>query len=120
MRFARQLASVVALAFLLSTMALARRDKQQASFDLSEAVQVGSTQLQPGHYKAEWKPENANNVQVDIMEHNKTVATAQGQLKDLKKPADADAVTTKAISSNKNKLVEIDFRGHKEAIVFGG
>jgi hypothetical protein len=56
-----RLVSMIACALLLSTLAFAR-DQHQGKMDLMETVQLGSTQLQPGHYKVEWQPEQGNSV----------------------------------------------------------
>jgi hypothetical protein len=76
--------------------------------------------LEAGNYTAEWKPQSGNNVQIEIVQHGKTVATSQGTLKDLPAAAANTAVTTKPTASNAKRIEEIDFGGHKQALVFGG
>jgi hypothetical protein len=95
------------------------KDKNQANFQLTEPVQVGSTQLQPGNYKAEWKAQSGNSVQIEITQHGKTVATTQGTLKDLASPAANTSITTKPGSTSAKQIEEIDFSGHQQALVFG-
>ena len=70
-----------ALVFSLGAFAK-DKDKDSGSFDLTQTARVGSTLLQPGHYKAEWTgPKDA--LQISVLDHGKTVATATGNLKEL-------------------------------------
>ena len=112
--------SVIACALLLSTLAFAK-DKHQGKMDLTQAAKIGSTQLQPGHYKLEWQPEQGNSVRLEVLQGKKTVVTTQAKLKDLPLPAPYDAVAMEPISQNKNeqKIDEIDFSNRKEALVLG-
>jgi hypothetical protein len=120
MKLGSYVVSVVVLALLLSTVAFARsKNKDKGTLDLAETAQVGSTQLQPGHYKVEWNEEAGNKVGINILRHGKTVATANGTVKDMKEASPYDSVTTKAISNNKKEIVEIDFSGRKDALVLG-
>jgi hypothetical protein len=82
-------------------------------------VQVGSTQLAPGNYKAEWNGP-ANDVKVDIVQNGKTVATTEGKIKDLQQPAPYDAVMIKTLQNNTKALDEIDFNHRSEALVLEG
>jgi hypothetical protein len=102
---------------VLSLSAFAK-DNNSGKFTLSDKVEVGSTQLAPGSYKAEWNGP-ANDLKVDIMKNGKTVATAQGKMQDLQKPAPYTAVLTRT-QNNAKQLHEIEFDKHTEAIVLGG
>jgi hypothetical protein len=108
------LLSTLALAFPLSSFA---RDKNEHSVTISDPVQIGSTQLQPGDYKVEWQG-TGSNTQVSFMQGKKTVATAPATLKTNDDQVTADAVMTDAGNSNTKVLKEIDFRRQKEALVF--
>src|SRR5580698_10283471 len=66
MKFGRYLASFAVLALLSSLSAFAK-DIHSGKFTLSDAVQVGSTQLAPGNYKAEWNGP-ADNVKIEIIQ----------------------------------------------------
>jgi hypothetical protein len=107
------LAGLAALTLAFTTVTFAA-NKNQANFTLSSAAKVGSTDLQPGDYKSEWKAESGNSVKVDILRHGKTVATVEGKLKDL--PAN---MTHDAVVFNNNQIDEIDFGSRKQAVVFG-
>jgi hypothetical protein len=105
------------VAFALSYSAFARNN-HSGKFTLADTVQVGSTQLTPGNYKAEWNGP-ANNVKIDIIQNGKTVATAEGKLQDLPKPAPYNAVLTKTLDNNSKALDEIEFGDRTEALVLG-
>lgn len=113
MKSLAQLVALAAIMFAFTTVTFAA-NKNQASFTLPSAATVGSTDLKPGDYKAELKTEGGNSVKVDILQHGKTVATAEGKLKDL--PA---TMTHDAVIFNNNKIDEIDFGSRKQAVVFG-
>ena len=118
MKFIQYLASFAVLALVLSLNAFAK-DNNSGKFTLTDTVQVGSTQLAPGSYKAEWNGP-ANDLKVDIMKNGKTVATAQGKVQELQKPAPYTAVLTKTLQNNSKQLDEIEFDNHTEAIVLSG
>jgi hypothetical protein len=75
---------------------------------LAETAKVGSTVLQPGHYKAEWTgPENA--VKVSILRNGKTVATTEGSIKELPSKAESNSGTVNTLPDNSPRVDEIDF-----------
>src|SRR5579862_363898 len=114
MKSIQYLASFAVIALMLSLNAFAK-DNNSGKFTLSDTVNVGSTQLAPGSYKAEWNGP-ANDLKIDILQGGKTVATAQGKIEDLQKPAPYSAVLTKTLQNNTKQLDEIQFDNHTEAI----
>jgi hypothetical protein len=108
--------AVFALVFTLGAFA---KDKDSGSFDLTQTAKFGSTVLQPGHYKAEWSGPN-DSVQISVLDHGKTVATAQGNLKDLPSKAPYDAVTVRTHHNNTQQVDEIEFNHSNEALVVAG
>ena len=118
MKLAQYFASFALLTFVLSVSAFAK-DSHSGKFTLSDPVQVGSTQLAPGDYKAEWTGP-ANDVKIEILQNGKTVASTQGKIEDLQKPAPYDAVLTKTLDNNTKALDEIEFGNHTQALVLGG
>jgi hypothetical protein len=110
------LVSVAALALSLGAFA---KDSNSGNFTVSDNVQVGSTQLTPGDYKAEWTGPS-NDVKVVITQHGKTVATTEGKLTSLQQPARYSAVLTKQADNNTLKLDEIEFNNRSEALQLGG
>ena len=115
MKYLKNTALLSVLAVLCSLSAFAR-DKNQHSVNISDAVQVGSTQLQPGKYKVEWQGTGPD-VQVTFLQNGKTVATVPGTLKSNDTQVSQDAIVTDSASANK-KLNEIDFGRDKQALVF--
>jgi hypothetical protein len=115
MRLASFSAVLCAFALVLSVGAFAKA-KNEGSFDLSQAATVGATQLQPGHYKVEWTG-TSGTVNVDIMQNGKTIATAQGTLKELGSRPAYDSVTLKANTDHHNRIEEIDFHNQKDALI---
>jgi hypothetical protein len=113
------LIALTTLAVTMSTTAFAAQ-KNQGKFTLTEKATVGSTDLRPGDYKAEWQQVNGNAVKVEIMQHGKVVATTAGQLKTLQHASPYDAVVTKALNDNARTIDEIDFNNRSEALVLGG
>ena len=118
MRSLKYAALFVAFAFVLSVGAFAK-DSNSGNFDLQQPAQVGSTLLQPGHYKAEWTG-SSNAVKVDILQHGKTVATAQGKIKQLPAKSPYDSVALKNANNNTKRVNEIDFNNRSEALVLSG
>jgi hypothetical protein len=108
--------SVVALAFSLPVFA---KDTNTGDFDLMQKACVGSTVLQPGHYKAEWSGPNTA-LQVSILRNGKTVATTQGKLKELPEKAPYGAVTVRTLKDNSTRVDEIDFNNRTEVLVLAG
>lgn len=120
MRSIKYLASFAAFAivFVLSAAAFAK-DMNHGNFELSQPARVGSTELQPGHYKAEWTgPQDA--LQISIVRDGKVVATAQGKLRQLQEPWPSDSIVLRTLSDNNKQVDEIDFGNRKEALVLAG
>jgi len=117
MKPVKYLASFIAVALMLCATAFSK-DSNSGNFDLTEPATVGSTVLQPGHYKAEWKGAETA-VEVSILQHGKTVATTQATLKQLPNKASADAVTLETLHNSK-RVDEIEFDNRSEALVLSG
>jgi hypothetical protein len=119
MRLVKLLPLVAAAALLFSMQAFAKDTANTGKFELTQSVQIGSTQLRPGQYEAQWTGPK-DSLKISILQHGKTVATAQGQLKTLPRAADHDAVTVHTTSENTRQVDEIDFSKHSEALLFSG
>lgn len=115
MKFAKYFSLVATFTMLLSLSAMAA-DKHDGKFTLPEAAQIGSTQLHAGDYKAEWTG-TGQDVQVQIMQHGKTLATVPGKLVENKEASEYSSVTLKPVEGNVKTIDEIDFANRKEAIV---
>jgi len=114
MKFAKYFSLVATFTMLLSLSAMAA-DKHDGKFTLPEAAQIGSTQLHAGDYKAEWTG-TGQDVQVQIMQHGKTLATVPGKLVENQEASEYSSVTLKPVGNVKT-IDEIDFANRKEAIV---
>jgi hypothetical protein len=117
MKALARLTSLATLTVALTTVTFAA-SKNQGNFTLFDTARVGSTELRPGDYKAQWEEEAGGAVKVEIL-HGKTIATAEGKLKDLSNPAPYSAVVTKSGSDNAREIDEIDFNKRNQALVFG-
>jgi len=118
MKSVKYLAPFAVAVLVLSPAAFAK-NKNEGNFSLNEAARVGTTELQPGNYKAEWKQESGDVVKIDILQHGKPVATVEGKLKEMAQPSAYDAVTTKPLSDNTKAIEEIEFDSRKDALVIG-
>jgi hypothetical protein len=117
MKYAKYLAAF-AVIYLMTTVSsfASTKSKDVGHLNIDEPVQVGSTHLSPGDYKVEWNG-NANNVQINILKGKDVVATAEGKVVELDKPAKGDAVTTKSPDNNTRVIDEIEFNNRKESLV---
>jgi hypothetical protein len=118
MKFRQYFASIAIVTLALSLGAFAK-DTHSGNFTLSDRVQVGATELAPGDYKADWTGP-ASDVKVVITQHGKTVATAEGKIRDMQQRAPYDAVLTKKTDNNTLQLDEIEFNHRTEALQLGG
>jgi hypothetical protein len=118
MKIGTSLASFAVLSLVLSAGAFAK-DSHSGKFTLSEPAKVGTTELQPGDYKAEWSGP-ADNLQVSIIQRGQTVATTQGHLKTLEQPSPYSAVTESTLADQTKRVDEIEFDHSKEALIVGG
>ena len=103
------------LALLFPLAASARSNSH--SVDISNAVQIGTTQLKPGSYKVEWKGSGPV-VQVSFEQNGKTLVTVPATLKMGENQVTHDAVTIENTSTDISTLKEIDFSRQKESLVF--
>lgn len=118
MRVISYLVAIAALTLTLSLAAVAK-DSNSGKFDLTQSASIGSTVLPAGHYKAEWSGSN-NALDVNIVSHGKTVATAHARLKELPSRSPYDAVESHP-GRNKTQVVdEIDFNNRTEALRLAG
>lgn len=95
------------------------KDSNSGKFDLSQPAKVGSTVLQPGQYTAEWTGSN-DAVKINILQHGKTVATAEGTVKQLPAKSPYSSVSMKTQPDNTNNVDEIDFNNRSEALIIHG
>jgi len=118
MQAIKYVASIAALTLFFSLGVFAK-DANSGKFDLTDTAQIGSTTLQPGHYTAEWSG-SKDALNVTIVNHGKTVATAHGQLKEMPEKAPYNAVVSHPLNGNTQQVDEIHFDHRTEALVLGG
>ena len=106
--------ALLALAASTLTLGAFAKDKNEGKFSLSAPVQLGSTQLKAGDYKAIWEGTGAD-VQVKILQGKNVVATAPAKLLDNASSQDSVSLGN---SNGTKTLQEIDFRGLKKGLVF--
>jgi hypothetical protein len=115
MNYWKYLACLAALAVMLPISAAAR-DKDQRTVTITDRVQVGTVQLNPGMYKVEWQ--NAGpHVKVSFLKGKKVITTVPGTLKTNDPKVTQDDIVTTQVA-NKTMLREIDFSHDKEALIF--
>lgn len=117
MRLAKYSVGLALIAMCVSLSAFAK-DKNEGKFTLSSPAQVGSTQLQPGDYKATWDG-SGSEVQVKILRGKEVVATTSAKLVQNQQPAPYSAVTLSTPTNGTATVNELTFDRRKEALVFG-
>jgi hypothetical protein len=99
--------------FLLLPVTAFARSKDTGSLSLLNTAKIGTTQLKPGNYKVRWDG-NSGNVNVDVLEHNKSVAALQAKLIELPSPSSYNSIQTDV---HTNQIQQIDFGGRREALL---
>jgi hypothetical protein len=115
MKTGKYIAIVAVLASGLSLNSFAK-DKNETRVTLSDAVQVGTTDLKPGDYTLQWDG-NGPDVQVKVLKGKNIVATVPAKLAQGTSGY-ANAITTRTVGNVKT-LDEVDFAGGKQSLVFG-
>jgi len=116
MKSVRWIAVVALVASGLSLSAFAK-DKNEAKFRLSGSAVVGSTELKPGDYKAQWDGTGPD-VQVKILKGKDVVANAPAKLLDRKNASGVNAVTFGPGNGNVKSLDQVDFSNGRQSLVF--
>jgi hypothetical protein len=110
-------AAVLSLTCLLELGGSALARDNAHSVEISDAVQIGGTELKPGDYKVEWQGTGPA-VEVSFQRKGKTVVTVPGTLKTNDDQVTQDAIVTEATGAGAATLKEIDFGHQKKALVF--
>jgi len=106
---------LLGLALLLATSAFAAN---KGSLQVSDPLTVSGKQLAPGAYTVEWEG-NGPNVELNILQGKKVVATMPARLIDLSRSADGDSAVVKKNDDGSRTLAEIRFAGKKYALALG-
>jgi hypothetical protein len=115
---AKHLQYLVVLSTLTLPLAVSAQQNKH-SVDITDAVEIGSTQLTPGTYKLEWQGTGPV-IQVSFQYRGKSVVTVPATLKTNDDQVTQNDVVTEAATAGGNTRVlkEIDFGHQKEALVF--
>jgi hypothetical protein len=107
---------LLGLALLLATSAFAAANKGSVQF--LSPVTVSGKQLPAGDYSVKWDG-NGPNVELNILQGNKVVATTPARLIDLSQKPDSDAAVVRSNADGSRSLSEIHFGGKKYALAVG-
>ena len=106
---------LLGLALLPATSAFAAN---KGSLQVSDTVTVSGKQLARGEYTVKWEG-NGPNVELNILQGKKVVATTPARLIDLNRSADADSAVVRKNDDGSRTLAEIRFAGKKYALAVG-
>ena len=106
---------LLGLALLLATSAFAAN---KGSLQVSDPLTVSGKQLAPGAYTVKWEG-NGPNVELNILQGKKVVATMPARLIDLNRSADGDSAVVRKNDDGSRTLAEIRFAGKKYALAMG-
>jgi len=107
---------LVGLALLLATSAFAASNK--GSMQLLDTVTVSGKPLPAGDYSVKWDGTGPN-VELNILQGSKVVATTPARLIDLSQKPNSDAAIVQRNDDGSKSLTEIHFGGKKYALAIG-
>ena len=106
---------LLGLALLLATSAFAAN---KGSLQVSDPVTVSGKSLAAGEYTVKWEG-NGPNVELNILQGKKVVATIPARLIDLDRSAPGNTAVVKRNGDGSKTLSEIRFAGKKYALALG-
>ena len=106
---------LLGLALLLATSAFAAN---KGSLQVSDTVNVSGKSLAAGEYNVKWEG-NGPNVELNILQGKKVVATIPARLIDLDRSATGNTSVIKRNGDGSKTLSEIRFAGKKYALALG-
>jgi hypothetical protein len=109
MKGSRNLVTLAGASLLLAASAFAA-GAGKGTLHLYESMDVQGKQLPPGDYKVEWNGEGPN-VELNITEGKKTVASLPAQVVTVAEKNTTDGYASKKLDDGKNALTEIFFHG---------
>jgi len=107
---------LLGLALLLATSAFAANNK--GSLMVSGPVTVSGKSLAAGEYSVKWEGTGPN-VELNILQGKKVVATIPARLIDLDRSAPGNTAVVKRNGDGSKTLSEIRFAGKKYALALG-
>ena len=106
---------LLGLALLLATSAFAAN---KGSLQVSDTVNVSGKSLAAGEYNVKWEGSGPN-VELNILQGKKVVATIPARLIDLDRSAPGNTSVIKRNEDGSKTLSEIRFAGKKYALALG-
>ena len=114
----RMLARIALLLFAVTMSVSAFAGSKSESLTLLHDVQLNGTTIPAGEYTVKYDA-NGSTCLVKVMKGNKTVATANGELKQLANKPQHDQVILQDDAGSVPVLSEMDFSNSTTAISFG-
>jgi hypothetical protein len=114
MRMSRIGIALFGAALLLSTSAFAG-NSDKGTLKLQDKVIVNGTSLNPGNYKVEWNG-NGQDVQVTLLQGNRTVTTFPAHLTEQAAPSSSDAYESANQPNGDKSLAAIYFHGKRYSL----
>jgi hypothetical protein len=111
---------LLGLMLLLATTASAATNssKTKGSLNIQESVTVNGTRLAVGNYQVTWQGTGAD-VELNIIQSHRVVATVPARLVDLARPASADRYGTRKLEDGSTLLSSIGFYGKNYELAIG-
>jgi len=106
---------LLGLALLLATSAFAAN---KGSFQVSDPVTVSGKSLAAGEYNVKWEGTGPN-VELNILQGKKVVATTPARLIDLNRSAGGNSAVVRKNDDGSRTLAEIRFAGKRYALALG-
>jgi len=106
----KQITSVLAI-FVFAMVVWASTRVDSTRYDVTQTINIGQTQLKPGHYTLK---ANESNDELRVIHNGKLVATVPVHWVKLQRKAD-----NTEIFSNKNQVTRVEFAGRSEAVRVG-
>lgn len=102
--------AVVAV-FVFAAVVWASRRTDSTAYDVTQRVEIGQTQLKPGHYTIK---ANESKDQLRVFHDGKVVATVPCHWVKLHRKAN-----NSEILSNQDRVTRVEFKGRAEAVSVG-
>ena len=106
---------LLGLALVLATSAFAAN---KGSLQVGEQISVNGQTLPAGEYSLKWEG-NGPNVELNILQGKKVIATVPARMIDLQQSASQDAAVVRKNDDGSRSLSEIRFSGKKYAFALG-
>jgi hypothetical protein len=110
--------ATLAVALMLAVSAFAATDTHKASLQFLDSVQVNGKQVPAGDYQLKWEG-NGPNVELNITQGRKVIATVPARVVELQQKSKNDAALIKNNGDGTRSLSEVRFGGKKFSLAVG-